>query len=191
MPKNWLYLLNSISESNSHVAHVKHTVVFANEDIAQNPPGSHGQFQSHKTRNALSLPKLSYLRKDYQWDLILVITFQQRLPSKCSLFRSNQSLFRQCWRSQWAKSRWCRSSRCIDRFREGFPEIFLRFCQNPEEIFVWKLLALAPKSESYRKSKQNPITTTAAANTLDFTVFVGWNMVKIVEINQFSLQFLQ
>ena len=56
--------LDSISKSNSHIAHVKFRIEFANENISQNPPGSHWEFKTKESRNTLSLSKLGYLKKN-------------------------------------------------------------------------------------------------------------------------------
>ena len=55
--------LDSISKSNSHIAHVKFRIEFANKNISQNPPGSHWEFQTKESRNTLSLSQLAYLKK--------------------------------------------------------------------------------------------------------------------------------
>ena len=59
--------LDSIGKSNSHIAHVKFRIVFANENISQNPPGSHWEFKTKESRNTLSLSQLGYLKK--KWTL--------------------------------------------------------------------------------------------------------------------------
>ena len=56
--------LDSVSKSNSHIAHVEFRIEFANENISQNPPGSHWEFKTKESRNTLSLSQLGYLKEN-------------------------------------------------------------------------------------------------------------------------------